>query len=76
MAQPIDLTTRRILYAEQEGRCAYCGITLHNDFHLDHVIPLNRSGSNNPDNLACTCAFCNLSKRDKLLDEWMGDRGW
>lgn len=66
----------RILYDEQEGRCAYCGITLYNDYHLDHIIPLIRGGSNNPDNLACTCAACNLSKGEKLLGEWTAWRGW
>lgn len=66
----------RILYDEQEGRCAYCGITLHNEYHLDHIIPLIQGGSNNPDNLACACAACNLSKNEKLLEEWMVSRGW
>lgn len=66
----------RTLYNEQEGRCAYCGITLHGVFHLDHIIPLIQGGSNNPDNLACACAACNLSKGEKLLGEWTAWRGW
>lgn len=66
----------RILYDEQEGRCAYCGITLHGIFHLDHIEPLIRGGSNSPDNLACACAACNLSKGEKLLEEWIAWRGW
>lgn len=51
--------------------CAYCGIRLHGEYHIDHIIPLSRGGSNWPDNLALTCAYCNLSKRNKLLSEWV-----
>ncbi len=68
------------IFAEQEGQCAYCGIRLFweipGDVHIDHIQPLARGGSNWPDNLACTCADCNLSKVDKNLDEWIAARGW
>ena len=68
------------LYSEQEGRCAYCGITIlwgvPRDIHVDHVIPLSRGGSNWPDNLALTCQDCNLSKADKIYEEWQPMRGW
>ena len=66
----------RDLYEEQEGRCAYCGITLHNEYHVDHTIPISRGGSNNPSDLALTCPFCNLSKKDKTVAEWQKVRGW
>ena len=58
------------LYEEQEGKCAYCGIELGDDFHVDHVIPLSRGGANSPDNLALACVFCNCSKSGQLLEEW------
>lgn len=68
------------IFEEQEGRCAYCGITLFwsikNDVHIDHIIPLARGGTNWPSNLNCTCKDCNLSKGDKTLDEWIVARGW
>lgn len=68
------------IYADQEGRCAYCGITLYwdipGDIHLDHVVALTRGGSNWPDNLALTCASCNSSKQDKSIEEWQLTRGW
>lgn len=69
-----------MLYNEQEGRCAYCGITLFwsikGDIHVDHVIPLSRGGSNSPDNLALACQRCNCSKKEKLISEWEAVRGW
>lgn len=68
------------LYEEQDGQCAYCGIRLFwsipGDIHVDHIQPITRNGSNNVDNLALTCAHCNLSKHDKTLDEWIARRGW
>ncbi len=53
-------------YEAQEGRCFYCGITLHDKYHIDHYIPLKHGGSNWPENIVCACADCNLSKSDKL----------
>lgn len=64
------------IYEAQEGRCFYCGITLHGDYHVDHVIPLSRGGTNWPDNLVCACVACNCSKNNMLLDEWQAVRGW
>lgn len=68
------------IFDEQEGMCAYCGIRLFwsipGDIHIDHIEPLARGGTNYPDNLACTCAGCNLSKGDKSLQEWIDTRGW
>lgn len=68
------------LFDEQEGRCCYCGITLFwsipYDIHIDHIQPLARGGTNYPDNLALSCADCNLSKGDKTLEEWLMTREW
>lgn len=68
------------IYADQNERCAYCGISIYwhipHDIHIDHIQPLARGGTNYPDNLACSCAECNLSKGDKTLQEWMDTRGW
>jgi len=59
------------LYINQRGLCAYCSTPLHGNYHVDHVIPLSRGGSNNPDNLVLACATCNTSKGDKLISEWV-----
>jgi 5-methylcytosine-specific restriction endonuclease McrA len=57
------------LRAEQDGRCNCCGERL-SEFHVDHVIPLSRGGSNWPTNLQLLCPPCNLSKADKLPEEF------
>lgn len=64
------------MYIEQDGKCAYCKCELNGKFHIDHIQPLARGGTNYPDNLACSCAECNLSKGAKTIDEWAATRGW
>lgn len=54
----------------QACKCAACAAGLEGGFHVDHVIPLARGGSNWPSNLQLLCAPCNWSKGDKLPDEW------
>lgn len=58
------------LFEKQQGKCAYCGMELDETYHVDHVIPLSRGGSNLPDNLALACQFCNCSKGNRLISEW------
>lgn len=59
-------------YKAQRGRCYYCGIKVGKVYHVDHVIPLARGGSNGPENLVIACPACNLSKSAKLPHEWAG----
>jgi 5-methylcytosine-specific restriction endonuclease McrA len=35
---------------------------------IDHIIPVSRGGSHTYDNVWCAHLRCNLSKRDKLLE--------
>lgn len=57
-------------YKAQKGQCYYCRCDVGDSYHVDHVIPLSRGGSNNPDNLVIACPTCNVSKKDKLPHEW------
>jgi hypothetical protein len=34
-------------------------------FHLEHIIPIARGGSDGPSNRALACATCNLAKSDR-----------
>lgn len=57
-------------YNAQKGRCYYCGCSVKSNFHVDHVIPLSRGGSNGPENIVIACQPCNKSKGAKLPHEW------
>lgn len=62
----------RAFILERDGyTCTYCGDT-DGPFHVDHVLPVSKGGSDDPENLVCACATCNLSKSDKTLSEWSG----
>ena len=62
----------RALYRDQDGRCLYCGADLSAGFHVDHMTPLARGGSNWPENLCLTDPRCNLSKGDQTAEEFIG----
>lgn len=61
--------------ARQKWRCAWCAVPCADGYHVDHIIPLAKGGSNWPDNLCITCPTCNLRKRDKLPHEFAQTRG-
>ena len=55
---------------EQQGRkCYWCANAL-TKFHMDHVIPISKNGSNDASNLVASCPRCNISKGNRLPDEW------
>jgi len=59
------------LYATQGGRCYYCRVEIEAGYHIDHMLPISRGGTNGPENLALACAPCNLSKFTKTAEEFM-----
>jgi 5-methylcytosine-specific restriction endonuclease McrA len=59
-------------YKSQSGKCWHCGKSVGTTFHVDHLYPLSRGGSNNANNLVISCPDCNLSKHDKTMWEWAG----
>lgn len=53
--------------------CKYCKAQLNeSSLTMDHIIPLNKRGSNWASNLAPACKPCNSSKQDKLPNEFQG----
>jgi len=55
------------LYVKQRGNCAICSISLFGKFETDHVIPLSKNGSNNPDNIQLVRPKCNKEKGCKPI---------
>lgn len=64
-------TVRLAIAIRESFSCIYCGAdVLGSVFHLDHVQPFSRGGSDALDNLVCSCPGCNLSKGSKDLSSW------
>ncbi len=60
----------RAQYKRQKGECYWCSESVGDDYHVDHVIPLAKGGSNGPENLVIACPSCNLRKWAKLPHEF------
>lgn len=61
-----------LMFSNQKGKCWWCGKKIRGTYHVDHIIPLARGGSNAPNNLCISCPPCNMSKGAKLPSEWAG----
>jgi len=75
MARKIHRNQREQIAKRFDGRCAYCGQPLGENWHADHVEPLLRGwtpqeartlgvskGIDAPENIVPSCATCNLRK--------------
>lgn len=60
----------RSLFDAQCGICAACSADIADGYHIDHMTPLSRGGTNWPVNLQLLCAPCNQSKGNKTMEEW------
>lgn len=52
----------KALFERQRGKCAYCSKSIRDGYHVDHIVPLARGGSNWITNISLACAKCNTSK--------------
>lgn len=66
----------RNIYEAQKGQCAYCQKQVGSTYHVDHIQPLAKGGSNWPDNLQITCPPCNLKKHARDPIEFMQSQGF
>lgn len=65
----ISPRVRRLVFDRDGNSCRYCGST-DGPFHIDHVYPVSKGGTNDPSNLCVACVPCNLGKGARLLSEW------
>ncbi len=65
---------RRATFFRDRGMCAACNsdlsglVTVHNDKHFDHIIPLAEGGINDVTNIQLLCGTCNLKKGSRIVD--------
>ncbi len=65
-----------VIYERQAGLCACgCGGSIADRrYHIDHILPLCRGGTNWPDNIQLLAPACNLSKASRTMEEWIAAR--
>jgi hypothetical protein len=60
---------RKATFERDNYTCTYCG-ERGGKLECDHIIPVAKGGTHDPENLTTACFKCNRSKRDKTLEEW------
>lgn len=59
---------RHAIFERDEGVCHLCGDPAEREnFHLDHVVPRARGGSDDPSNLKVSHPACNMAKGARIL---------
>lgn len=64
------------LFLKQKAKCAVCTEGIKNGFHVDHISPLARGGTNWPKNLQLLCQRCNNQKHAKDPIDFMQEKGF
>jgi 5-methylcytosine-specific restriction endonuclease McrA len=64
------------LKLKQRNRCANCNRSLKPGYHVDHIIPITKGGSNWPSNLQLLCPRCNLRKGNRIIQNRGGLGVW
>lgn len=65
----------RALFVRQKGKCASCSTSLKSGYHVDHIVPLSRGGSNWISNIQLLCQNCNQRKWAKDPFQWAREIG-
>lgn len=72
----VSVTLAENLLARQKGKCACCGNSIKNSYHMDHVMPLALGGLHVDNNIQLLCPPCNLSKGAIHPVDFMQKRGF
>ena len=56
-------------------KCPYCGGSIGNEPHADHIYPVSLGGLSTPENMVYVCRACNTKKRNKTLAKFSDENG-
>jgi hypothetical protein len=65
----MDAALRQLVRQRAGGRCEYCHFPQdlsELQFHVEHILPRQHGGTDDPGNLALACPECNLLKGPNL----------
>ena len=64
---------RLAIYLRDGLACVYCGDSIEQGarFQLDHIIPVEKGGSNHQFNLVTCCDRCNVAKGERRVQEFV-----
>ena len=65
-------TLREALLEHWGRKCAYCGIE-NVPLQIEHIIAKSRGGSNRYNNLTLACQYCNQTKGNQPVEEFLAD---
>ena len=65
--KPIPGKTRLEVFERDAYRCVIC--QSWQDLTIDHIHPVSRGGTNDPNNLQTMCRLCNSAKGARVGDE-------
>lgn len=64
----IEIFTHQDIINVYGDKCFYCGGLFE---HIDHYMPLSRGGSHTLENVRPSCEHCNLTKSNKLPEDFI-----
>jgi 5-methylcytosine-specific restriction endonuclease McrA len=66
--KPIGVRLRFVVFRPDDFTCRYYGRSAPSVIlHVDHIIPVSRSGTDEISNLVTACADCNLGKYSRPI---------
>lgn len=73
--QPVEVSRKELqaLLSAFDGKCVYCDATEEETgqpFHVDHIIPVSKSGRHHISNLVVACPSCNAQKGNRPFFEF------
>lgn len=71
-AADVELQIRSQTDKRGKLRCWWCGKMIRREYHIDHVMPLDKGGSNGAENIVIAHPKCNLEKGTKTPAEYKG----
>jgi len=63
------------LLKKQRYKCMNCGLSVKDSYHVDHIMPLKKGGSNYIKNIQILCPSCNVHKQAKDPIKWAQENG-